>query len=164
MLTVDFDRFPIQPGEQVLDLGCGFGRHAFEAYRRGAHVVAVDRSAEELEQVSGLFASAEVAVVPSLYEGFSIPAVEAMACETPLVATRAGALPEVVGDCAVLVPPGNAADLAAGLADLLDDEPRRRALGAAGRRRVEELFTWRAVAVATADVYRSAIEEFHADR
>jgi len=57
MLTVDFARFPIRPGEQVLDLGCGFGRHAFEAYRRGAHVVAVDRSAEELEQVSGLFAA-----------------------------------------------------------------------------------------------------------
>jgi glycosyltransferase involved in cell wall biosynthesis len=116
------------------------------------------------QAIAELFASAEVAVVPSLYEGFSIPAVEAMACETPLVATRAGALPEVVGDCAVLVPPGNAADLAAGLAELLDDEPRRRALGAAGRRRVEELFTWRAVAAATADVYRSAIEEFHADR
>jgi SAM-dependent methyltransferase len=55
MLTVDFDRFPIRPHEQVLDLGCGFGRHAFEVYRRGANVVAVDRSAQELEQVSGLF-------------------------------------------------------------------------------------------------------------
>ena len=55
MLTVDFDRFPIHPGEQVLDLGCGFGRHAFEAYRRGAHVVAVDRSTEEVEQVTSMF-------------------------------------------------------------------------------------------------------------
>ena len=55
MLTVDFDQFPIHPGEQVLDLGCGFGRHAFEAYRRGAHVVAVDRSAEEVEQVISMF-------------------------------------------------------------------------------------------------------------
>src|SRR3954452_10243710 len=59
MLTVDFDRFPISAGEQVLDLGCGFGRHAFEAYRRGAHVVAVDRSAAELDQVSGLFRAME---------------------------------------------------------------------------------------------------------
>ena len=55
MLTVDFDQFPIASGERVLDLGCGFGRHAFEAYRRGADVVAVDRSAAELEQVESLF-------------------------------------------------------------------------------------------------------------
>jgi glycosyltransferase involved in cell wall biosynthesis len=116
------------------------------------------------QALAALFGSAEVAVVPSLYEGFSIPAVEAMACETPLVATRAGALPEVVGDCAVLVEPGNAADLAAALGALLDDEPRRRALGTAGRRRVEDRFTWRAVAAATATVYREAIEDFHAHR
>jgi glycosyltransferase involved in cell wall biosynthesis len=109
------------------------------------------------EALAELFGSAEVAVVPSLYEGFSIPAVEAMACETPLVATRAGALPEVVGDCAVLVEPGDAADLAAALGELLDDESRRRALGSAGRRRVEELYTWHAVAARTVEVYRDAI-------
>ena len=55
MLTVDFARFPINPGERVLDLGCGFGRHAFEAFRRGAHVVAVDRARAEVEQVAGMF-------------------------------------------------------------------------------------------------------------
>ena len=111
-----------------------------------------------------LYGSAEVAVVPSLYEGFSIPAVEALACETPLVATTAGALPEVVGDCAALVKPGDPAELASALGCLLDDAPRRRALGAAGRRRVEDRFTWRAVAAATADVYREAIKDFHAHR
>ena len=104
-----------------------------------------------------LFGSAEVAVVPSLYEGFSIPAVEAMACGTPLVASRAGALPEVVGDCGVLVEPGNPSDLAGALGALLDDEPRRRALGRAGRRRAEERFTWRSTAAATAAVYAEAI-------
>lgn len=104
-----------------------------------------------------LFGSAEVAVVPSLYEGFSIPAVEAMACATPLVASRGGALPEVVGDCGVLVEPGNPSDLAAALGDLLDDDERRRHLGAAGRRRVEEHFTWRAMAARTADLYDRAI-------
>jgi SAM-dependent methyltransferase len=57
VLTVDFARFPIEAGQQVLDLGCGFGRHAFEAYRRGADVVAVDRSADELVQVEALFAA-----------------------------------------------------------------------------------------------------------
>jgi glycosyltransferase involved in cell wall biosynthesis len=106
--------------------------------------------------LADLFGSAEVAVVPSLYEGFSIPAVEAMACATPLVASRGGALPEVVGDCGVLVEPGNPSDLAAALASLLDDEPRRRRLGAAGRRRVEERYTWRAMAAATAEVYAEA--------
>jgi SAM-dependent methyltransferase len=55
VLTVDFAKFPIQPGEQVLDLGCGFGRHAFEAYRRGANVVAVDRSADEVAEVTAMF-------------------------------------------------------------------------------------------------------------
>jgi glycosyltransferase involved in cell wall biosynthesis len=104
-----------------------------------------------------LFGSADVAVVPSLYEGFSIPAVEAMACGTPLVASRGGALPEVVGDCGVLVEPGNPSDLAGALGLLLDDEPRRRALGAAGRRRVEERFTWRATAAATAEVYAEVV-------
>ena len=57
MLTVDFAQFPIEPGERVLDLGCGFGRHAFEAARRGGNVIAVDRSAEELQQVNALFAA-----------------------------------------------------------------------------------------------------------
>jgi SAM-dependent methyltransferase len=61
MLTVDFDRFPIESGERVLDLGCGFGRHAFEAYRRGAHVVAVDRSADEVAEVLAMFRAMEVA-------------------------------------------------------------------------------------------------------
>jgi glycosyltransferase involved in cell wall biosynthesis len=108
-------------------------------------------------QLAGLFASAEVAVVPSLYEGFSIPAIEAMACGTPLVASRAGALPEVVGDCGVLVEPGNPSDLAAALGLLLDDPQRRARLGRAGRRRVEQRFTWRANALATAEVYAEQI-------
>ena len=57
MLTVDFAKFPVEPGQSVLDLGCGFGRHAFEVYRRGADVVAVDRSAAEVEQVQAWFAA-----------------------------------------------------------------------------------------------------------
>jgi len=61
MLTVDFTRFPIHAGEQVLDLGCGFGRHAFEAYRRGADVVAVDRSADEVAQVTAMFKAMQAA-------------------------------------------------------------------------------------------------------
>jgi glycosyltransferase involved in cell wall biosynthesis len=112
------------------------------------------------EGIAELLASAEIAVVPSLYEGFSIPAVEAMACATPLIASRAGALPEVVGDdgtTAVLVTPGDPAELADALGALFDDDERRHAIGAAGRRRVETSYTWRAVAEAMVGVYREAI-------
>lgn len=57
MLTVDFSRFPLAPGDRVLDLGCGAGRHAFECYRRGAHTVALDRDDEEVRQVASWFAA-----------------------------------------------------------------------------------------------------------
>jgi glycosyltransferase involved in cell wall biosynthesis len=87
-------------------------------------------------EVAALLASAEVAVVPSLYEGFSLPAVEAMACGTPLIATRTEALPEVVGNdgaAGLLVAPGDAGALAAAIARLLDDPSRRARMGKAGR-------------------------------
>ena len=107
-----------------------------------------------------LYAEAEVAVVPSLYEGFSLPAVEAMACGLPLVTTTGGALPEVVGadgECALLVPPNDPGALAAAIVRALDDADLRARLGAAGRDRVLERFTWRATAEATVDVYRQVI-------
>jgi glycosyltransferase involved in cell wall biosynthesis len=113
------------------------------------------------EGIAELLASAEVAVVPSLYEGFSIPAVEAMACATPLIATRGGALPEVVGSdgtTAVLVEPGDPAELADALAALFDDDARRKAIGMAGRKRIETSYTWRRVAESMVEVYRDAIE------
>ena len=96
-----------------------------------------------------LFGSAEVAVVPSLYEGFSLPAIETLACVTPLVATTAGALPEVVGPdgvSALHVPPGDPEALATAIGRILDDPLFAARLGAAGRARVVEHFTWRAVA------------------
>jgi glycosyltransferase involved in cell wall biosynthesis len=112
------------------------------------------------EQLVELFGSAQVAVVPSLYEGFSLPAVEAMACGTPLVATTAGALPEVVGpdgQTALHVPPGDPEALAAAVGRLLDDDDLAGRIGAAGRARVVELFTWRAVAERTVAWYRTAL-------
>lgn len=104
-----------------------------------------------------LLGTAEAAVVPSLYEGFSLPAVEAMACGTPLVATTGGALPEVVGadgEAGLLVPPGDVEALALALRRLLDEPGLRARLGAAGRARVLGRFTWRATAVGTAAAYR----------
>jgi glycosyltransferase involved in cell wall biosynthesis len=109
-----------------------------------------------------LFASAQVAVVPSLYEGFSLPAVEAMACGTPLVATTAGALPEVVGPdgvTALHVRPGDPEALAVAVGRLLDDPELAARLGAAGRQRVVQRFTWRAVAEQTVAWYRAVLKE-----
>jgi glycosyltransferase involved in cell wall biosynthesis len=120
----------------------------------------------EVELVE-LMGSAEVACVPSLYEGFSLPTAELMACGTPLIVSRAGAIPEVVGpdgECADLVTPGDVGELEAALAALLDDPDRRDRMGAAGRRRVQELFSWRAVATKVAAAYEKVIEGYHGDK
>ncbi len=108
-------------------------------------------------ELAGLLASAQVACVPSLYEGFSLPAVEAMSCSTPLVATRAGAIPEVVGDAGVIVPPRDSERLAQEIGRLLDDAALRERVGAAGRARVEESYSWAAVAAKTAAHYETVL-------
>jgi len=108
-------------------------------------------------ELAELVASTEVAVVPSLYEGFSLPAVEHMASGTPLIASRTGALPEVTGDAAVLVSPGDAEELAGAIRRLLDSPREREVLSAAALRRVRERFAWPAVARATVAEYRRAI-------
>ncbi len=107
-----------------------------------------------------LVRSAQVACVPSLYEGFSLPAAEAMATGTPLVATTGGAIPEVAGtdgETCLAVPPGDAGALAAALGRLLGDAELRLRLGAAGRQRVLERFTWARAAQGTAELYREAM-------
>ncbi len=112
-------------------------------------------------EIVRLYAEAEVAVVPSLYEGFSLPAVEAMACGVALVATTGGALPEVVGpdgETGLLVPPGDPGALASAILRALSDPCLRARVGAAGRERVLERFTWRATAVGTVEQYRQLLE------
>jgi glycosyltransferase involved in cell wall biosynthesis len=109
------------------------------------------------EAFSALLASAEMAVVPSLYEGFSLPAVEHMASGTPLVASRTGALPEVTGDAAVLVRPGDDEELAGVLRRLHDSPAERAALAERALRRVGERFAWPAVAKATVERYLDAM-------
>jgi glycosyltransferase involved in cell wall biosynthesis len=113
------------------------------------------------DELAALFASAEVACIPSLYEGFSLPAVEAMASGTPVVASRVGALPEVLGTdgaCAELVTPADIGELTCALGDLLDSPDKRSRLGEAGRRRALEVFSWESVAAQTVRVYERAIE------
>jgi len=111
------------------------------------------------QQLVEVFGSAHVGVVPSLYEGFSLPAVEMMSCATPLVVTTAGALPEVVGDAALSVAPRDAEALAVALGRVLDDDELAARLGAQGRARVVELFTWRAVAERTVAWYHAHLSQ-----
>ncbi|MFE9660092.1 glycosyltransferase [Streptomyces sp. NPDC005955] len=114
-----------------------------------------------------LIRSAQIACVPSLYEGFSLPAAEAMATGTPLVATTGGAIPEVAGpdgETCLAVPPGDPGALATALGRLLDDEQLRTRLGAAGRARVLDRFTWARAAEGTVEHYRTAIARAHTGR
>jgi glycosyltransferase involved in cell wall biosynthesis len=114
------------------------------------------------ERIVELYAEAELAVVPSLYEGFSLPAVEAMAAGVPLVATTGGAVGEVVGrdgTTAALVPPGDAGALAQTILELLADPDRRARIGEAGRERVTAMYSWQACAARTVEQYRALLEE-----
>lgn len=116
-----------------------------------------------------LVRGAQVACVPSLYEGFSLPAAEAMATGTPLVATTGGAIPEVAGpdgETCLAVPPGDAGALAAALGRLLGPGGAglRARLGAAGRARVLARFTWARAAQGTAERYREAVAAHGARR
>ncbi|MBT2493404.1 glycosyltransferase family 4 protein [Streptomyces sp. ISL-96] len=119
------------------------------------------------QELVDLVRSAQASCVPSLYEGFSLPAAEAMATGTPLVATTGGAIPEVAGpdgETCLAVPPGDAGALAAALGRLLGDPELRRRLGTAGRNRVLDRFTWAKAAQGTADLYREQIASHSAVR
>ncbi|MFI5307809.1 MAG: glycosyltransferase family 4 protein [Polyangiales bacterium] len=121
----------------------------------------------ESQDIARHYAQSTIAVVPSLYEGFGFPAGEAMACEVPVVSTRAGALPEVVGEngvCGSLCAPRDAAGLARAISQLLSAPERRAAMGIAGRKRVLEHFTWKRAAERTVEAYRELIERRSAAR
>jgi glycosyltransferase involved in cell wall biosynthesis len=116
------------------------------------------------ERIVELYAEAELAVVPSLYEGFSLPAIEAMATGTCLVATTGGALPEVTGvdnDTVLSCPAGDAEALAATIRRGLDSKELRDRIGAAGRARVVERWSWRHCAALTVDQYKEVLSMPH---
>ncbi len=107
--------------------------------------------------IVAMYAESTIAVVPSLYEGFGLPAVEAMACGIPLVSSDGGALAEVVGDGGRIVPAGDHQALAAALDQLLCDEAERIRLGNCARARVEANFSWDVCAQRLVDYYRACI-------
>jgi len=116
------------------------------------------RNQIETSELIQLYRSATLVAVPSTYEGFGIPAAEAMACGAPLVSTTAGALPEVVGDAGILIPPADSAALTAAIAQLMESSARRSEYSILGRKRILEKFNWSNAARLTVEVYAQAIE------
>jgi len=153
LVIVDGRRYP----------GRVYARELIEQLGLGSRVSWREQiSDEELVEEYNL---AEAAVVPSLFEGFGLPALEAMACALPVVATTAGALPEVVGadgEAALLVPPREPEALARAVRALLESPPLRRLLGEQGRRRAEQNFSWDQAAAATEAVYLQVRRDWRA--
>jgi glycosyltransferase involved in cell wall biosynthesis len=132
------------------------GRVALALERLGLSDIVSTISGVSDEELARLYGEAEVAIVPSLYEGFSLPAIEAMSCGVAVVATTGGALPEVVGvsgETGLLVEPNSPDALVGAIRRLLDDPELRERLGHAGRERVIERFTWQVTARGTAACY-----------
>ena len=111
------------------------------------------------EELARLYNRTEILVSPSMYEGFGLPAAEAMACGVPVVATTAGAFPEVIadGETGWLVTPGDARALAGAIKRLMADPEQRAKMGAAARRRMQERFTWRETARKTVALYEERL-------
>lgn len=106
--------------------------------------------------------TASVVIVPSVYEGFGLPAAEASACSTPVIASSGGALPEVVadGETGILVPPMDPEALAEAIRTLLADQDLRERLGNNGRERVQRLFTWKKAAEEHTEYFLEVINEY----
>ncbi len=136
----------------------GHSMDLIDSYGLAPHIEFVSGVTDE--RIVELYAEAEMAVVPSLYEGFSLPAIEAMCTGTPLVATDGGALPEVTGidgETVLQCPAGDKDALAATIARGLDDAELRGRIGAAGRQRVLERWTWKKCAEQTVEQYREVL-------
>jgi glycosyltransferase involved in cell wall biosynthesis len=152
------------PGEPALQLVCaGRDYGAANALRQastdaGAPDMLVLAGQVSEDALLGLYQRAVALVYPSLYEGFGLPVLEAMACGTPVVAARAGSLPEVVGDGGLLVAGGDWSAMADALAMLLTDADRRQAQRERGLARAAD-FSWDRTARQTLDVYRSCLGE-----
>ena len=106
------------------------------------------------------YARATAAVIPSVYEGFGLPAGEAMACAVPVISTTGGALPEVIGDAGILVPPADHLSLARAIGRVIGNPAQAEELGWAGYRRVQQRYTWPKAAEGTIAAYREVIRGY----
>ncbi len=146
---------PEQPALELLVLGKlkedGETRKLIEKLKIGKHLKFV--SGIETEELVRLYAQATLVVVPSIYEGFGLPAGEAMACGVPVISTDGGALPEVVGNCGLIVPTRDETAIARAIDDLLGDPAKREQLGRKARARIVSLFSWQVAAKDMVDLY-----------
>ena len=111
------------------------------------------------EDMPSYYSLADILVLPSLLEGFGLPLVEAMACETPVVATAVGSIPEVVGDAGLLVPAMDSQALGEALQKLLNDEQLRRTLGTRGRKRAQRIYSKEQMVARTLEVYHAYLRQ-----
>jgi glycosyltransferase involved in cell wall biosynthesis len=109
--------------------------------------------------LQALYSSCRAFIYPSIYEGFGLPPLEAMACGAPVIASRIPALVETTGGAALLFDPGNVTELARNILELLDNENAQRQFAGAGQRRAAE-FSWEKTARLTWNVYEEAVRRF----
>ncbi|MFZ1986134.1 MAG: glycosyltransferase family 4 protein [Desulfatitalea sp.] len=162
LLRAVADLLPTHPQLRLVVVGMPKKKSPILALIRELGIGARVRFTGRIEQDAYLrqYARAWAAVVPSLYEGFGLPAGEAMACGVPVISTTGGALPEVVGDAGLLVPPGDHQALARVIAEVCANPQRAMALGRAGYERVMTHFTWRAAAQKTVSAYQRTIDDY----
>jgi alpha-1,3-rhamnosyl/mannosyltransferase len=152
----------LQPSPSWQLVLAGIGSRRYPAPKEQVAHLGLTSSLRVLDSVPeaelpSLYSGASAFVFPSLYEGFGLPVLEAMACGTPVVCSRSSSLPEVVGDAAILFDPMNVSDIARSLDNLLADPARRDALALQGIARAR-LFTWSKTAEATLSVYESVVQ------
>ncbi len=157
---------PLDVGLRVLDY---FPAHtALEKRLHALHLTGRVRFTGKVssEELARAYRESVAVVLPSLFEGFGLPAIEALAAGTPIVASRAGALPEVIADAGTgaLVPARDPAALAKAIGELLGNWESAHAAALAARPRIEAIFGWRPTAERTLALYERVITEFHANR
>jgi glycosyltransferase involved in cell wall biosynthesis len=157
---------PLDVGLRVLDYFPAFT--ALEKTLRALHLMGRVRFTGKVssDELARAYRDAAAVIVPSVFEGFGLPAIEALAAGTPVVAARAGALPEVISDAGAgrLVPPRDPAALAKAIADLLENWDKAHTEALAARPRIEAVFGWRPTAERTLACYERVISEFHSGK
>jgi glycosyltransferase involved in cell wall biosynthesis len=119
------------------------------------------RSGISEKEIVDLYHSSELAVIPSLYEGFGFGAGEAMACGVPLISTHSGGLKEVVGDAAIKILPSSAGEIEKAVINLFNNPDEMRKLSIRGRQRMEEIFDWKIAASSYESSFKGVIESFN---